>query len=121
LLFVNVECFFGSGLREFDACNQASMMRINSPILSVGVFSFLEGYEGVFDPSKQAKHDNLTTNHNDFCMLFLLQLSAQVEAWSVLLLEARMIYYYYILLLSIAVEAGMFFFFFSSSLLICLF
>jgi len=45
--------------------------------------------------AKQAKHDNLTTNHNDFCMLFLLQLSAQVEAWSVLLLEARMIYYYY--------------------------
>ncbi len=70
LLFVNVGCFFSSGLREFDACNQASMMRINSPILSVGVFSFLEGYEGVFDPSKQAKHDNLTTNHNDFCMFF---------------------------------------------------
>jgi hypothetical protein len=96
LLFVNVERFFRSGLREFDACNQASMMRMNLPILSVVVFSFLEGgYEGVFDPSKQAKHDNLTTNHNDFCMLFLLQLSAQVEAWSVLLLEARMIYYYY--------------------------
>ncbi len=77
------------------ASKQASMMRMNSPILSVGVFSFLEGYEGVFDASKQAKHDNLTTNHNHFCMLFLLQLSAQVEACSVLLLEARMIYYYY--------------------------
>ncbi len=94
-LFVNVECFFRSGLREFDACNQASMMRMNSPILSVGVFSLLEGYEAVFDPSRQAKHDNLTTNHNGFCMLFSLQLSAQVEAWSVLLLEARLIYYYY--------------------------